>query len=611
MRPIHILLAGCVLLLAALPMTLSLTDDSLWYDEAWTVFALSATPPDTYEPPRGLRAQVTTPLKAALDDLRTTVERVRNDVHPPLYFLLMDAWTFIAGDSVLALRWPSLVFTLLTVALLVQLGRVLFNPLAGLWAGALFAVLAVVGYYAAETRMYALLMTLATASTLAYVRLLRRVTVSRVVLYGVLVGLALLTHYAAIGVVLAHGWVVLFMRPTRRKLFGLFGAGMVTLIVFGGWLPIFWQQVNSNPNGALAIPLMTDWGTVSALWLVMSGGAGLWLLLMGVMALVGVWHEGNTWRGVLLGVVWLLVTPTLLLTLNALWRPAYQVRYVLGALPALALIGGYGLATLGRYRWGVWMAAALWGVAAWTNVTQAESYWPSKPDYAGVTCAAADNRQPLDLLIYDIAQRDPMRYHAPRCGLLDGLTIDLSWRDHTPQEIDTLLSHIEPQARVWVILPTNVNKTWQIVAKLESQGRTIGYRANVENMIVYRFDPVDMTSSLLLPLTFRFGDVADYTGTLAEPRTASAGETLTFIPPIAPHADDVGVALTIVRGYGEVMAQADGVGNAPLSLTVPDEIGAYTVYLTLYDRDTGERYPIWQDNVWWGWHLAAYTLDVR
>src|ERR1051325_8835270 len=76
-----------------------------------------------------------------------------DDVHPPLYFLSMIPWAAIAGTSEAALRFPSVVWSELTVAVLYRLVHELLGRRAALLAG-LVAALSVFGVvYAQEARM--------------------------------------------------------------------------------------------------------------------------------------------------------------------------------------------------------------------------------------------------------------------------------------------------------------------------------------------------------------------------------------------------------------------------------------------------------------------------
>ena len=48
---------------------------------------------------------------------------LRQDVHPPLYFLMIDAWVELTGTSVFSMRYFSLLPSLLSVAVVYQLAR--------------------------------------------------------------------------------------------------------------------------------------------------------------------------------------------------------------------------------------------------------------------------------------------------------------------------------------------------------------------------------------------------------------------------------------------------------------------------------------------------------
>ena len=84
---------------------------SLWYDEGISLYYASADPP------------VLVGLLARFGEF------------PPLYFLLLHYWMSLAGQSELALRFPSVVAGVLGVVLIYILGRLLAVSGVGLTAG--------------------------------------------------------------------------------------------------------------------------------------------------------------------------------------------------------------------------------------------------------------------------------------------------------------------------------------------------------------------------------------------------------------------------------------------------------------------------------------------
>ena len=82
----------------------------------------------------------------------------------PLYFLLLRGWIGFAGQSEYALRFPSLIFGVLSVAVLITLGTRLFDRTVGLIAGLLLACSAYQVWYGQEAKMYTLITLLALAA---------------------------------------------------------------------------------------------------------------------------------------------------------------------------------------------------------------------------------------------------------------------------------------------------------------------------------------------------------------------------------------------------------------------------------------------------------------
>src|SRR5688572_22137989 len=82
--------------------------DSFWLDEGWTAWTIRDEPRDVDSWRDAIRFIRASTL--------TTFERVRADVHPPLYFILLDGWSLLAGESQFALRLPSALMGILALA---------------------------------------------------------------------------------------------------------------------------------------------------------------------------------------------------------------------------------------------------------------------------------------------------------------------------------------------------------------------------------------------------------------------------------------------------------------------------------------------------------------
>jgi mannosyltransferase len=163
-----------VLLLTALVRVWGLGLQPLWMDEAFShLFA-------------------TLPLDLAWQAM------IVDAVHPPLYYLLLRPWLTLAGDSEFALRFLSALAGVLTVALLLRVGRDWLGERAAGWAAFLLALNPLHVWYSQEARMYALLGFLSLAVLAAFWRVLRRRRRGDWAILGVLSALAYVTHYFAL-----------------------------------------------------------------------------------------------------------------------------------------------------------------------------------------------------------------------------------------------------------------------------------------------------------------------------------------------------------------------------------------------------------------------------
>jgi uncharacterized membrane protein len=190
------------------------------------------------------------------------MQRVGQDNHPPLYFILLKVWATVFGDSPLALRSLSVIFGILSI-----LGIYLFADEAfgdttdgnrgrgiGLLAATFVALSAFQIRYAQEVRMYVLAGALAVFSSWALLRALRPPSrLHRWLLYGVLALLLAYTHYYALFTLAAQAIFVigfLLAREDWNLLATCRGAAfrhavMTAILVTLCWLPwlsVFLQQ---------------------------------------------------------------------------------------------------------------------------------------------------------------------------------------------------------------------------------------------------------------------------------------------------------------------------------------------------------------------------------
>ena len=157
-----IFLITVMLLMVFAISSYNLQRGGLWTDEAWTYWAVRDVPPN---PAGSLPTDLPVTFSLRFKYLADTVSRVAGDVHPPLYFVILNSWISVAGDSIFAVRLLSTFFALLGAAGICALARELFDRWTGLIAVVILGTASFFVYYAREARMYSLLLTLAVFST--------------------------------------------------------------------------------------------------------------------------------------------------------------------------------------------------------------------------------------------------------------------------------------------------------------------------------------------------------------------------------------------------------------------------------------------------------------
>ncbi|MEV4322605.1 glycosyltransferase family 39 protein [Microbispora rosea] len=328
-----------------------------WRDEAATVSAAGRTLPQ-------------------LAHLLQSVDAVHG-----LYYALMHVVAGLSGTAEVALRIPSVVAGALAAAGTGAIGRALGAPRAGLYGGALLALMPIFSRYVQEARPYAMTAAAAVGVTLLLLRLLRSPTSAVLAAYAAAVTVLAYLNLFAFLLVGAHGLAVILSRgPLLRWACAAAPAlaAVAPLAWLGsrqsaqvGWIP----RPDAADVGGLAVQLSGDLGGATG-----PGVAPLtWALALfglGYAAVVGVRRAHAARRAenpadnpaaepaakraeapaeerartpatlVRLTLPWLLVPALVLLAASWAVHPVYVFRYVFCCVPAAALLAGAGLAAL-------------------------------------------------------------------------------------------------------------------------------------------------------------------------------------------------------------------------------------------------------------------------
>jgi uncharacterized membrane protein len=330
------------------------------------------------------------------------------------------------------LRYFSLIWGVVQVALIYALGRRLFGSPADRLAAWLAATSPVLIWYAGEGKMYTLQPALLTLALYALLRACAPVVSSCArpvrqlgwwVTFVVATSLSFYTHLLSPLFLVVATLFFLAAWPAARH---ALRTGMVALVLLAlPYLPLLaWQApilLQGGDIGHPFYPLDQIIWALTVIWLFgLDPHAPLWpgiaplgllavrlawiavVLVIIAMSLALLGAQQLRWQCALFG--WLTL-PTLIVFLISLRLPLFQPRYVLWSAPALYLLLAAGLARLlalkglaGRFGW---LAISIAGLIALSGAA-AQKLHPIRPDLRGAVACLLQLAQPGDAIVFQI-----------------------------------------------------------------------------------------------------------------------------------------------------------------------------------------------------------------
>ncbi len=342
--------------------------------------------------------------------------------HPPVYYGLLRAWTLAAGRSEYALRFFSVLFATLGIALAYRLGRRILGRSLGLLAVALLVVQPFHVHYSQDARSYALM----TVQALLLFELFHNVRCGKRLgglpqwvawlILGMAAVASVLTHYYMIFILVALNlYALTTLKDRHARPFALVWFG--TQLLAG--IALFAYILLSHA----AVHVLAQFHGYSLKNLVVGrAGQMLWMvddLLWGVQA-----HPWPSWSyavfalviaGVLLALLWLprqksksgqpplskwLLPIYALVPLMLAWLMPERLnaRYSAAILPAYCLIVGLAILWLSRRHWLLGLIAFGLLAAANTNMLTINQRLITS-DYGDVVSYLNTHLQPGDAII--------------------------------------------------------------------------------------------------------------------------------------------------------------------------------------------------------------------
>lgn len=209
---------------------------SFWYDEAYTI-AL---------------------VKYQFEDIWKITS---TDVHPPLYYYILKGFIGIFGDSRLFMR----IFSELGIVSCLLLGLFPIKRLLGEKTALVFmlllTILPITQYLSTEIRMYSWAMFFVLGcSVFAYKVYLRKVFINYILMMLFAIGAIYTHYYALVSVGIIYILLSIALLQKGRNIVRLILFGLIILIVYSPWIPIFIGQIqNVRHNFWVETPMPKDY----------------------------------------------------------------------------------------------------------------------------------------------------------------------------------------------------------------------------------------------------------------------------------------------------------------------------------------------------------------
>ncbi len=300
-----------------------------WYDESFAVLYAK------------------TSVLTMLYGTATSVKGAAADIHPLFYYTLLHFWMNTVGQSMFAVRFLSVVFSVFTVFVVYSTASYLFNRLTGTIAAFIMAVSPFAVYYAQETRMYALLGLVAICATYLFARAWREGKWRFWVMFGFTGALTVYAHNLGAMYMAAFDLWALYQWIRQKKpvyFRQLVVSHIVMLVVFSPWLMILLKQINRIQQGYwIRKPGIVE--LLQTLFIfhfaydnqvlppALLYAAFFFSVLMITLLLTELWQRrtgfGANFKGAILLLLFLAVGPVVITFLVSQIKPVYIVRPLL------------------------------------------------------------------------------------------------------------------------------------------------------------------------------------------------------------------------------------------------------------------------------------------
>jgi len=172
------------------------------------------------------------------------------DVAVNTYHIILHYWMQIFGQSEFSVRFPALIFGVLSIFMIYKVGKITFNQEIGLLSALILAISPFQVHYSQEARSYSLLMLLSLVSIYYFVKFMRSNNKKDIGIYIVSTLMGIYTHYFIFFLLIFQNIYFFIYNNKNKKLVKDWLISQCTIaIVFLLYNPYFFKHILYVMNG--------------------------------------------------------------------------------------------------------------------------------------------------------------------------------------------------------------------------------------------------------------------------------------------------------------------------------------------------------------------------
>lgn len=296
------------------------------------------------------------------------------NIHPPFYYIIIHYWIELFGDSEFSIRFPSVIFGVISVYIIYKLGKLIFDEKVGILSAFILSISIFHILYSQTARFYSLLALLVLLSNYYFIKILEEpsqkntIRQKNTVKYIISTLLMIYTHgYGLLYIIVQNIYYLLFKKNIRYW----FMVQGIILIFFIPWINIMIKRLETVGVGGGGLSWINR-PTLFSLYDLFKFFAdtneiGIYIFIFVCIADLFIFQKNeqtnriensnknsnessNTFkpRRIFL-FLWLLFPIITSFIISIIFAPIYLNRYVIGSLPAFVLIISKGIFNFRKY----------------------------------------------------------------------------------------------------------------------------------------------------------------------------------------------------------------------------------------------------------------------